>query len=97
MDDCDKALKLQQATDQAEADVNKCFAKVQRSKEAVLAAKTLLANLDEDEQERIMVTDTTLPELLEMLQVDRDAYETAVKRYETNKRYLALYTAKWGC
>jgi hypothetical protein len=93
----DKVLKLKQATDQAEADVNSWFAKLKKSEEAVLAAKALLAHLDEDEQVRIMVTDTKLPELLGMLQVDRDAYETAVKRFKTNARYLELYTtAKSG-
>lgn len=88
----DKVLKLRQVTDQAEADVHYWFVKVQKSEEAVLAAKALLAHLDDDEQARIMVTDTKLPELLGMLHVDRDAYETAVKRYETNKRYLELYS-----
>jgi hypothetical protein len=92
----DKVIKLQLATDQAEATVNQCFASLQESKEAVRAVKALLQHLDEEEQQRIKVSDTKLPELLAMLQAAQDAHETAVKRYETNKKYLELYKQKAG-
>lgn len=90
----DTVNKLQQATDQADAAVKACFAKLKRSEDAVMMAKTLLKDLDEEDQGRIKVADTRLPELLGILQNDKEAYETAVNRYETNKRYLELYKTK---
>ena len=90
----DTILKLQQASDQADAAVKDCFAKLKKSEDAVMMAKSLLKDLDEEDQQRIQVTDTMLPELLGMLQADNEAYETVVKRCETNKRYLELYKTK---
>ena len=90
----DTVIKLQQATDRADAAVKECFEKFKKSEEAVRLARVLLKDLSEDEQQRIRVTDTMLPELLGMLQIDTEAYETAVKRHETNKRYLERYKTK---
>ncbi|KAI2496669.1 hypothetical protein MHU86_17816 [Fragilaria crotonensis] len=90
----DTIIKLQQASDQADTAVKDCYAKFKESENAVMMAKTLLKDLDEDDQQRIKVTDTMLPELLGILLTDKEAYETAVKRFETNKRYLALYKMK---
>jgi hypothetical protein len=90
----DKVTKLQAATDKALFDVVECQKNVQESEKAATVVKALLRDLDEEEQQRVKVTDTRLPELLALLVAAREAHATAVKRYETNKRYLELYTQK---
>jgi hypothetical protein len=60
------------------------------------AAKALLRKLDPEEQAKIQVNDTQLPELLDMEAVAQEQYETSRKRFETNKRYLDSMKEKAG-
>jgi GTP cyclohydrolase II len=92
----DKITKLQAATEKALLDVVECQKSVQESEKAVNVVKALLRDLDKEEQQRVKVTDTKLPELLAMLIAAREANATAVTRYETNKRYLELCMQKAG-
>lgn len=94
MDNNDTVAKLQKATDEAEAEMKRLKLAYDDSDTAVKAAKDLLKQLDEEEQRRIKVTDTKLPELLAGHTAVEEAYETARKRFETNKRYLDMYLQK---
>ena len=60
----------------------------------VAAAKALLQQLDPQEQERLKVTDTALPELLARHQLAQEAVETTQKRHATNVRYLQVWQEK---
>lgn len=94
MSNDDKVAKLQAATDQALFDVVQLHKELQAAEKAVQVTKALLRDLDEEEQQRIKVTDTKLPELLAMAHAAREAHATATKRYETNNRYLEIYKQK---
>lgn len=91
-----KIEKLQKATDEAEAQMNKDKEALEDSQTRVDTAKALLKQLDPEEQERIQVSDTKLPELLALHTKAKEDYETSLKRYDTNKKYLKLYQEKLG-
>ena len=91
-----KVAKLQAATIEAEQDVRKHLELVDDATKRLQAAKALLKQIDPDEQEKIMVNDTNLPELLDLVARATHEYETSLNRYETNKKYLALLKAKIG-
>ena len=91
-----KVAKLQAATIEAEQDVRKHLELVDDATKRLQAAKALLKQIDPDEQEKIMVNDTNLPELLDLLARATHEYESSLNRYETNKKYLALLKAKIG-
>ena len=90
----DKISKLQEATRDAKEDLEKRKIAFEASEEAVAVAKLLLRELTQEEQERITVTETKLPELLANYQICKDAYETSLSRYETNKKYLEKMNIK---
>eukprot|EP00545_Synedropsis_sp_CCMP1620_P015132 CAMPEP_0119014352 /NCGR_PEP_ID=MMETSP1176-20130426/9552_1 /TAXON_ID=265551 /ORGANISM="Synedropsis recta cf, Strain CCMP1620" /LENGTH=137 /DNA_ID=CAMNT_0006967509 /DNA_START=41 /DNA_END=454 /DNA_ORIENTATION=+ len=92
-----KVAKLQAATDKALFDLVQCQQNLQESENAVQVVKGLLRELDEEEQQRVKVADTKLPELLALLVAAKDSHVTATKRYETNQRYLELYKQKAAC
>lgn len=90
----DKIEKLEIATKEAEVQVQIDKAALEDSQARVDAAKALLRELSEEEQSKIQVTDTKFPELLAMHTQAKESYESSVKRYETNQRYLNLYKEK---
>ena len=90
----DKIHKLQIATDEAAAQVQQLQGALQDAQQRVQAAKELLKQLDPEEQARIQVNDTALPELLGSLSKCQEEYDVAVKRLETNKKYLRIIKAK---
>jgi predicted nucleic acid-binding Zn-ribbon protein len=92
----DKIAKLQIATNEAETKMKKDKEALEDSQKRVDAAKTLLRELDEEEQNTIQVSDTKLPELLALHNIAKEEYESSEKRYETNKRYLTIYKEKLG-
>ena len=53
-----------------------------------------MSKMPKEEQEKIQVTDTKLPELLDLLATASENYETSQQRYETNKRYLDMLKHK---
>ena len=89
-----KVEKLRKATEDAKLKLSEAQAALADSQRRLDAAKEALQHLDKEEQETIMVTDTMLPELLEMHAQAKDTVAVAESRYETNKRYLAIYEAK---
>ena len=92
----DKVAKLQAASVEAESQMQKHKQVLKGSQERVDAAKALLRQVPEEEQSKIFIADTKLPELLEMHAIAKEEYETSQKRYETNKRYLSLCKEKLG-
>lgn len=91
MDDS-KIAKLKDATDKAKEEMDQKHREVKDSQERLDVAKELLQSLEPEEQLKIKMSDTKLPELIAMHQLAQDAYETAVKRYETNQKYLDKFT-----
>ena len=89
-----KLAKLQTATDEAETLVQKHKEALEDASNRVEVAKSLLRSLDAEEQSRILVSDTKLPELLGLQALAKEEYETSLQRYETNKRYLTLFREK---
>ena len=86
--------KLQKATEEANLKFSEAQLALDDSQGRLDDAKEALQHLDKEEQEKIKVTDTMLPELLEMHALAKETFDVAKKRYETNKRYLAIYEAK---
>jgi D-serine dehydratase len=83
-----KIEKLEEATQQAKEQMEKLEKELEDSNERLDLAKTLLKALTPEEQQNTKVTDTKLPELMEMNATVKEAYETTKKRYETNLKYL---------
>eukprot|EP00816_Leptocylindrus_hargravesii_P007552 CAMPEP_0196813368 /NCGR_PEP_ID=MMETSP1362-20130617/36277_1 /TAXON_ID=163516 /ORGANISM="Leptocylindrus danicus, Strain CCMP1856" /LENGTH=93 /DNA_ID=CAMNT_0042189579 /DNA_START=21 /DNA_END=302 /DNA_ORIENTATION=+ len=89
-----KVELLQKATEEAKVKMDEARAALDDSQRRVDSAKEALRQLDPEEQEKIKVTDTMLPELLDMHAQAKENFAVAEKRYETNNRYLSIYQAK---
>lgn len=92
----DKVQQLQIATDEAMEQMNKTKDAFDDSLRRLEAAKELLREMSPEDQQKIQVNDTKLPELIEMHTIATEAYEEAKKRFDTNSRYLQLFKAKRG-
>ena len=92
----DKVKKLQIVTEEAMEQMNKTKSAFEDSLRRLEAAKELLREMSPEDQQKIQVNATKLPELIEMHANATEAYEEAKKRYETNSRYLQLFKAKLG-
>ena len=92
----DKIAKLEAATADSEKDVLRNLEVLSDATERVRVAKALLKQMPQEDQEKIPITDTKLPELLDMLAMATENYETSQQRYETNKRYLEILRQKMG-
>ena len=92
----DKINKLQIATDNAMEEMNARKLAFEDSRKRLEATKELLKGLSPEDQQKIQVNETKLPELIELHMQATSAYEEAKKRYETNSRYLQLFRAKMG-
>lgn len=96
-----KIDKLEEATKSAKEEMERLENELEDSNERLDLAKTLLQSLSPEDQKNTKVTDTKLPELIDMNHITKDAYETAKKRYETNLKYLekfkggSLATESW--
>jgi hypothetical protein len=90
----DKIAKLQAATDEAEAQLKVCKEALELSEQQLFQAKEKYRNLPQEEQERLQVNDTELPELIENQLRAKNVYETVRGRFETNQRYLEAMTKK---
>jgi len=88
----DKVAKLQHATDAARAVMIQKEREYKDAQERLDVAKLLLQSMDAQDQQKITLGDTKLPELLALCQMAKDEYETSLKRYETNQRYLHKFT-----
>ena len=91
-----KIVKLQMATDEAKVKLDETKAAYADSLRRLNAAKEALREMDEEDQKKIQVNDTKLPELLDLHRLATEAYGDAKSRYETNLRYLELFKAKLG-
>lgn len=83
-----KIAKLETATQEAKSEMERLAVELADSEERLDLAKTLLQSLSPEDQLNTKVTDTKLPELIDLNHAAKDAFETAKKRYETNQRYL---------
>ena len=92
----EKIAKLEAATADAEKEVLRTLEVLSDATERVRVAKALLKQMPQEDQEKIQITDTKLPELLDMLATATENYETSQQRYETNKRYLEILRQKTG-
>mmetsp|Transcript_16909 Transcript_16909/g.32019 ORF Transcript_16909/g.32019 Transcript_16909/m.32019 type:complete len:101 (-) Transcript_16909:2036-2338(-) len=90
----DKVQKLQLATDEAKDYMMKTKASFDDSLRRLNAAKEALRAMDQEDQERIQVNDTKLPELLDLHRMATEEYQDAKCRYETNLRYLTILKEK---
>eukprot|EP00562_Extubocellulus_spinifer_P003764 CAMPEP_0178538372 /NCGR_PEP_ID=MMETSP0696-20121128/37071_1 /TAXON_ID=265572 /ORGANISM="Extubocellulus spinifer, Strain CCMP396" /LENGTH=124 /DNA_ID=CAMNT_0020170629 /DNA_START=181 /DNA_END=555 /DNA_ORIENTATION=+ len=91
-----KLTQLEAATEAAEKSMLQNLEALDDATERVRAAKMLLRQMPLEDQEKIQVNDTKLPELLDLLARATEEYEVSQKTYETNKRYLDLLKKKLG-
>ena len=91
---CDKVKKLEIATNHANAAMLEAKIALDEATVRLNNAKHLLRQLDSEEQQKIEVNDTMLPELLELQLVAKTRYDEAKARYDTNLKYLHLYKQK---
>jgi hypothetical protein len=89
-----KVAKLQEATEQSLQDVTNAKSEYDDSLFRLKSAKELLQAMDKEDQEKMMINDTKLPELLELHSIAKQRYEEAKVRYETNDRYLTMLLDK---
>ena len=92
----DKIAKIQAATDEAEENVKVCKQALDLAETQLNQAKQRLKSLPQEEQEKLQVNDTELPELLETHVRAQNLYDTVLARYNTNKRYLDAFKEKQG-
>jgi len=92
----DKIAKLQAATDEAEEQVKVCKQALDLAETQLNQAKQRLKSLPQEEQEKLQVNDSELPELLETHVRAHNLYDTVLARYNTNKRYLDAFKIKQG-
>mmetsp|Transcript_25479 Transcript_25479/g.41837 ORF Transcript_25479/g.41837 Transcript_25479/m.41837 type:complete len:100 (+) Transcript_25479:56-355(+) len=90
----EKLAKLQAMTDEAEAELKVCKNALDVAEQQLAQTKMKYKTLPADEQERLQVNDTELPELIETRIRAKNVHDTVAKRYETNKRYLDALKAK---
>ncbi len=90
----DKLAKLKLATTNAEKDMRNAKAVLEDSTKRLNAAKELLRNMDEEDQKKIQINDTKLPELLELHATAKEEYSVAQRRYETNLKYVKIIEDK---
>lgn len=91
-----KVTKLQAATDEAEEQIKVCKQAVDMTEQQVAEAKAKYKDLPMEEQKKLQVNETELPDLIESHTRAKNVYETARARYNTNKRYLDAFKAKIG-
>lgn len=91
-----KLSQIKKATSDAEAEMLKAKEAYDDSERRLNAAKELLRNMDHEDQKKIMVNDTNLPELLELHSIAKEAYSNSQKRYETNAKYVKMIEDKLG-
>jgi len=89
----DRTAKLQTAIDDARSELVRTKTAHDESLRRLDAAKELLRNMDPEDQAKIQINDTKLPELIDLHAAAIDAYRTAKKRFETNVRYLGKVQA----
>lgn len=93
----DKIAKLQAATDESEENMKVCQQALEMAEQQLADVKAkYYKELTKEEQEKLQVNDTELPELIETQIRAKNLYETARARYNTNKRYLDAFQAKLG-
>jgi chromosome segregation ATPase len=92
----EKIAKLQAATDEAEENLKVCKQALDMAEQQLADVKARYQELPREEQEKLQVNDTELPELIETQIRAKHLYETVQARYNTNKRYLDAFKAKMG-
>ena len=90
----EKIAKLEAATKEAQSQVLVAKQALDMATQQLSDAKERYRNLSISDQERLQVNDTELPELLETQLRAKNVYDTVVRRFETNQRYLAVMKQK---
>ena len=90
----DKVEKLRVAAEGAKERMDRAKAAFEDSLRRIDAAKEALREMDKEDQKKIMINDTQLPELIDFHSIATEEYDEAKSRYETNLRYLELFKAK---
>ena len=57
-------------------------------------AKEALRSMDAEDQKKIMINDTKLPELLELNALAKNSYIESEERHATNMKYVKLIKEK---
>jgi|AntRauTorckE5430_2_1112549.scaffolds.fasta_scaffold02436_5 DNA repair exonuclease SbcCD ATPase subunit len=92
----DKIEKLDKATNEAKKLMDGAKTAFDDSLVRLNAAKEALREMDEEDQKRIQINDTKLPDLIDLHSRATEEYSEAKSRYETNVKYLDLLKAKLG-
>mmetsp|Transcript_8643 Transcript_8643/g.13034 ORF Transcript_8643/g.13034 Transcript_8643/m.13034 type:complete len:96 (-) Transcript_8643:209-496(-) len=90
----DKVEKLRVATEGSKERMDRAKAAFDDSLRRLNAAKEALREMDQEDQNKIMINDTQLPELIDLHSISTEEYNEAKSRHETNLRYLELFKAK---
>lgn len=90
----DKIAKLQEATDKSKTDLDKAKGAFDDSERRLDSAKEALRAMDPEDQKKIQINETRLPELMDFHRIAAEEYGVAKSRFETNARYLQLFKAK---
>jgi len=91
-----KLAQLEFATASAKAESVRLASELEDATRQLNEEKDRLRSLSSEEQQKILINDTNLPELLEAYSEAKNAHETARARYETNARYVGILRRKMG-
>ena len=90
----EKIAKLQAATDEAKEQMMASKQALDMAEIQLASVKAKYKEMPMEQQEKLQVTDTELPELIETHLQAKSLYETSEARYQTNRRYLEALKAK---
>ncbi|KAL3757907.1 hypothetical protein ACHAWU_002827 [Discostella pseudostelligera] len=89
-----KLRQLEEATTIAQSVLSEKESKLALASEALEKSKSKLKSLDAEVQQTLQVNDTDLPELIDAKMIAQQEYDEALRRYEVNQQYLALFRKK---
>lgn len=89
-----KLRQLEEATVIAQSVLSEKKSVLASASEALEKSKSKLKSLDAEVQQTLQVNDTDLPELIDAKMIAQQEYDEALRRYEINQQYLALFRKK---
>ena len=89
-----KLAQLKKATTISETEMLKAKELYNDSDTCLSMAKEALRSMDAEDQKKIMINDTKLPELLELNALAKNSYIELEKRHATNMKYVKLIEEK---
>ena len=91
-----KLSQLKNATKEAESQMLKAKELFDDAEQRLTAAKDLLKQMDAEDQKKIQVNDTKLPEILDLYSIAKESYDESKARYESNMKYVKIIEEKLG-